>query len=96
MKVTKVTKYGLIHFIESVINYDECWEYIGSAYWIKNYPIIQRYNKNWIVSRFVWFIYTGRDYRGKEVHHKCKNRCCINPLHLEELTAKKHRKWHSQ
>ena len=94
IKVIKITKYGCIH-LTSKINYDVCWIYIGPAYWIKEYPIIKRHGKNWIASRFVWFIFTGRDYYGKEVHHKCKIRNCVNPMYLEELTAKKHRKFHN-
>ncbi len=96
MKVTKITKYGLMFFQSGPIDYSVCWEYVGPAYWIKGYPIIQRFNKNWIASRFVWFIFTGRDYYKKEVHHKCHNRACVNPEHLEELSAKRHRRYHSE
>lgn len=94
LEVFQITKWGCLHFIQSEINYDECWRYVGPAYWINDYPIINRYNKNWIASRFTWFIFTGRDYYGKEIHHKCKTRDCINPTHLEELSARKHRKFH--
>lgn len=86
----------VIHFKESPINYDECWFYIGPAYWIKGYPIIQRYGKNWIASRFTWFLFTGRDYRSKDVHHKCQNKSCINPTHLEEWPRNKHARWHNK
>lgn len=92
--VTAITAKGCFHILESVVNFDECWIYIGPAYWIKGYPIIRRRWKNWIASRFVWFLFTHRDYWGKEVHHKCKTRACVNPLHLQELSAKKHRYEH--
>lgn len=94
-EVIKITKYGCV-FFKTIIDYDVCWNYIGPSYLIKGYPVIQRLNKNWVASRFSWFCFTGRDYYGKEVHHKCKNRLCINPLHLEELTAKKHRCIHNK
>lgn len=90
-----VSSHGCLHFNTNDINYDECWLYVGPAYWSKGYPIINRHNKNWIVSRFIWYILTGRDYRGKEVHHKCHTRACINPFHLEELTSKRHRRYHN-
>ena len=93
-QVIAITKNGCFHFIDE-INSDECWEYIGPAYWIDGYPIINRHNKNWIASRFVWYFLTGRDYRGREVHHKCLKRNCVNPLHLEELYKTKHRRFHN-
>lgn len=94
IQVTVLNK--VIHFANDVINFDDCWIYSGPAYWDEGYPIINRYNKNWIASRFVWFLFTGRDYYSKEVHHKCKIRACVNPFHLEELTKLKHRRIHSR
>lgn len=96
MHVIKLTAKGCFHFKEIKINYDDCWIYIGNAYWDKGYPIINRLNKNWIASRFVWFILTRRDYGNKEIHHTCRTRACVNPFHLEELTARKHKTWHRQ
>ena len=93
--VKEITRNGCFHFLES-INFEDCWEYVGPAYWVKGYPIIRRFHKNWIASRFAWFIFTGRDYYKREVHHKCHNRACVNPTHLEELTAKRHRRYHNE
>src|SRR5688572_20372496 len=96
ISVIAITAKGCFHFLEEKINFNECWIYIGPAYWDDGYPIIHRHNKNWIASRFVWYFFTGRDYHGKEVHHTCKIRDCVNPLHLEELTATRHRKYHNR
>lgn len=96
LKVSVLTSQGCFHFSTLSIDYDACWIYIGNAYWDEGYPIINRHGKNWIASRFVWYFFTGRDYKGKEVHHKCKTRACVNPFHLEELTALRHRKYHNQ
>lgn len=95
MNVIYLTKNGCIHFKESYIDYEVCWNYIGDAYWKDGYPIINRHNKNWIASRFIWYSLTGRDYRSREVHHKCENRRCINFLHLEEIGKIKHVKYHN-
>ncbi|SRR5258705_8109051 len=94
--VIAITSNGCFHFLEPEVNFDECWNYIGPAYWIDGYPIIHRHNKNWIASRFVWYFFTHHDCRGKEVHHKCKIRACVNPFHLEELTSRKHRYHHNR
>ena len=38
---------------------------------------------------------TGKElYDGKQIHHKCETRNCVNPEHLEQLTPKEHRKRH--
>lgn len=95
MQVIDLTRTGCIHFDGSDIDYNLCWIYIGPAYWIDGYPIINRCGKNWIASRFIWYILTGRDYFSREVHHKCKRRDCINPFHLEEWTKLKHRRYHN-
>lgn len=94
--ITKITSAGAIHIslIDTLFSYDECWIYTGPAHWDDGYPIINRFKKNWIVSRLMWFLFTGRDYYKREIHHTCKTRQCGNPTHLEELTAKKHRRSH--
>lgn len=96
MFVIQITSKGCIHFKETIINNNECWEYIGPAYFDNDYPIIYRLYKNWIASRFVWFIFTKRDYSTREIHHKCRNKICVNPEHLEEWSKRKHRKWHNK
>ncbi len=95
MEVFLITKKGCIHFLNDEIDFDACWRYTGPAYWKNGYPIIRRHNKNWVASRFIWYFFTGRDYRFREVHHKCLTRDCVNPLHLEELTTKRHRRYHN-
>jgi|SRR5688572_6354119 len=96
IQVLAITKQGCFEFDCPIINYDECWIYAGPAYWVEGYPIINRHGKNWIASRFVWYFFTHRDYRSKDVHHKCHTRACINLFHLEELSRNKHSKYHNR
>jgi hypothetical protein len=96
LAVTAITSIGCFHILELEINFNCCWIYTGKAYWKNGYPIIRRHGKNWICSRFVWYFLTGRDYHGKEIHHKCENKACVNPIHLIELTSRKHRIYHNK
>lgn len=36
----------------------------------------------------------GVNLKGLEIHHKCRNRKCINPEHLQVLTRKEHIELH--
>ena len=74
MFVKAINKHGCFFFNNRHVSYEECWFYIGPAYWIKGYPIIKRHNKNWIASRFVWYFITGRDYIGKIGRASCRER----------------------
>ena len=40
--------------------------------------------------RFIWRIHNGSIPEGFEINHKCKNRACCNPEHLETLSNYDH------
>lgn len=43
-----------------------------------------------LVHRRVYVLFKGQIPVGKELHHKCKNRKCVNPEHLEATTRQEH------
>lgn len=47
-------------------------------------------SRKWVLAhRFSYILLLGDIPAGLEVDHKCRNRLCVNPLHLEPVTHKK-------
>jgi hypothetical protein len=44
--------------------------------------------------RFAYALFNGPIPKGRHVHHKCGNKLCVNPAHLELLTASEHQAGH--
>lgn len=67
-----------------------CWRWI-SAFDESQHGKFRWNDKTGMAHRFVFQIYHGRPIRPTyEIHHRCENSWCVNPLHLEELTRREH------
>jgi hypothetical protein len=70
-----------------------CWEWTGKRtrdYWDTERPGYGEYG-GMFAYRFAWTIIAGREYsKGRELHHMCEFRPCVNPDHLALLTHKQH------
>lgn len=67
-----------------------CWEWLLSVV-NKGYGACWFQNKRWYVHRLAYYLSNGVLPSSQEdVHHKCHNKICCNPEHLELLSKKKH------
>lgn len=45
-----------------------------------------------LAHRFSYMIYNGSIEPNKFIHHKCNNKMCVNPEHLQQVTPKENTK----
>lgn len=66
-----------------------CWEWVG-AIQPNGYGYFGlRHGNNVYSHRFSWTLAAGRDVpQGLSIDHKCRNRRCVNPTHLEPVTTR--------
>ncbi len=64
---------------------EECWLWIGNK--LKTgYGYFWHNGKTEMSHRVSYEHWNGNIPDGTEIHHKCHNRSCVNPQHLEVLT----------
>jgi hypothetical protein len=74
-----------IHFVERDEDFGECWEWCGSRW--------DRYGRFYVHSRAVsahriaFEHFVGPIADGLDIDHLCRNTFCVNPRHLEAVTA---------
>jgi len=64
-----------------------CWNWKGSLA-TKGYAQIRINSKKIMAHRFSYVYWNGEIPHGLIIHHKCRNRKCVNPAHLEAITNK--------
>jgi len=62
-----------------------CWEWIGASQ-SNNYGRVWDGSKTVYAHRFVWTVFYGLIDEDLDIDHLCRNRRCVNPLHLEPVT----------
>ena len=68
-------------FANRIINDNGCWIWTGKT--LNDYGQITHLKKQYAVHRFSYKISYGEIPQGKIVRHKCDNKLCFNPEHLE-------------
>lgn len=64
---------------------DGCWEWNGTH--SQGYGMAWRDGRMWGAHRVVYEILVGPIPAGLTLDHLCRNRGCVNPSHLEPVTA---------
>jgi hypothetical protein len=68
------------------INADGCWTLAGRSY--NGYRHVKIDGKSAIAHRAVYTLIVGPIPDGLQLDHLCRNRACVNPAHLEPVTAR--------
>lgn len=77
-----------------------CWQWTGPTSGDvgrgKGYPRMNLSNQTVAVHRVVYTHFNGYIPGRKQIDHKCKNRRCVNPDHLEMVTHKENQRRRDQ
>ena len=68
---------------------DGCWIWTGGKH-TAGYGMAYYRKRSWFAHRLVYSLLIGRPPRGKQLHHICKVRLCVNPEHLAPVTGAEH------
>lgn len=72
---------------------DQCWEWIGvklRGYGQLRYGLGEQTPSMRSAHRFSYWAFIGDLVEGRNIHHVCENKGCVNPHHLQQLTVSDH------
>ncbi len=72
-----------------------CWEWQGQRFKRTGYGRFRAPGiREELAHRWAWLLLRDAIPEGLELHHRCENRCCVNPDHLETRTRRDHMAQH--
>lgn len=69
-----------------------CWPWLAYVSQYTGYGEVNRKGKRTYAHRLSWEVYVGPIPPGGTVDHRCRNRVCTNPQHLQVLSRSEHGK----
>ena len=73
---------------------DGCWPWRGARISATGYGFVGHGRDRVVAHRWVYERLIGPIPEGADLHHRCENKICVNPDHLEPLTRSEHMKRH--
>jgi len=65
---------------------NDCWVWLGNINKQTGYGHKQWHGKTLSAHRWIWEIFFGQIPDDRVINHKCRNRGCVNPHHLEVVS----------
>lgn len=72
---------------------NDCWTWLGAHFKTTGYAMfsVRRADEKWaptVAHRVAYELFAGPIPEGLHIDHLCRNRGCVNPLHLEAVTQR--------
>lgn len=84
--ITNKTFENFMRHLSSNLHVGDCWEWKGARA-DTGYSVFGNMDNRY-GHRVSYVLFNGDIPEGKEIDHKCGNRGCVNPLHLQAITHK--------
>ena len=79
-------------FVQFIDRTPECWVWRGALTGAGYGSFSIARSKSAYAHRVAFTLWLGPIADGYEIHHRCRNRACVRPEHLELLTKSEHRR----
>ena len=73
-------------YVRCPLDGSRCWEWVGGRTGA-GYGRWYAYGRTWVAHRHSYEITNGPISDGMQIDHLCRNKWCVNPYHLESVTA---------
>lgn len=79
----------VVRFMSKVVKVESgCWEWEAGINNVTSYAVFYFNGRQIMAHRFSYMVFNDRLIPKMEIDHLCRNRRCVNPCHLEQVTQK--------